>query len=228
MCNGWQTTACKWAATDRRLPRVGLLAVILSGQEVSGQRPSILRVIAAALLIVWASGLAAAPADRSPAANVIRALSASVEALVASSRPPHWPLRRSCFYYALAGQALLARHGISACLHVGQVSYFPGTAHAHPIAPHAWLATEIGFIDYATLPRWGRVTVIPHALVATDPSLVMPGVTQVLTLSAGPDDPLTWCLQDHYRRFSLFIRAEKERLAAGRRILSHPIAQSLR
>jgi hypothetical protein len=145
-------------------------------------------------------GPAAAPAALSPTA-IIRALSPAVEASVESTRPLHWPMTRACLYYAIAGQALLARQGIAARLRVGQVVYSPGTAAAHPIAPHAWLETETYFVDYAALPRWGEVMVIPRDRVAAAPSELIPGVTQVLAITAGIDDALAHYLNHHYRHF---------------------------
>jgi hypothetical protein len=101
----------------------------------------------------------------------------------------------------MAGQALLADHGLPAWLRVGQVVYWPGTTAAHPIAPHAWLETETYFIDYAALPRWGAVAVIPRDLVATDAAAVAPGVTRVLAISAELDGPLALYLDHHYRLY---------------------------
>ena len=158
-------------------------------------------IVAAALSLIAAGGLATALAGPPAPTEVVRGLSTAVEASVASTRPPYWPMRRACLYYAMAGQALLADHGIAARLRVGQVVYWPGTAAAHPIAPHAWLETGTDFIDYATLPRWGEVAVIPRDLVATEPAAVVPGATRVLAISAELDGPLALYLDHHYRLY---------------------------
>lgn len=140
------------------------------------------------------------------ATQCISALGREVESVAARTRPPHWPMKRSCLYYALAGRAILARHGINATLRVGAVDYFPGTPWEHPIDPHAWLETETHFIDYATLPRCGQVSLIPRDRVANQPEAVRPGVTQVLTLPSEPDRALTTYLRHHARRFRQWLR----------------------
>lgn len=160
------------------------------------QMPS---VVATVLLFV-VCGHAAAATAAFPTQTVY-ALGAAVEALASTTRPQHWPMKRACLYYALAGQALLAKHGIPAMLRVGQVEYRPGAVAAYPIAPHAWLETGAHVIDYAMLPRWGRVAVIPRDLVATDPLSVLPGVTQLLAMRDRPTKPLGLYLNHHYRRF---------------------------
>jgi hypothetical protein len=170
-----------------------------------------LLAVSAALALVISAGpptpCAAAPSATPPyeasgaPTDVIHALAGAVEASVARTRPPHWPRKRACLYYALAGQALLAQQGIPAMLRVGRVVYRPGTASAHPIAPHAWLETADHFIDYAMLPRRGAVAVIATERLATHPAHVLPGVTRVLALAAEPDESLGLYLGHHYRRF---------------------------
>jgi len=168
------------------------------------QMPSV--VATALLAVVWGRVLAAPAAFPTPVAY---ALATAVEASAATTRPWHWPMKRACLYYAFAGQALLAQAGIPAALRVGQVEYRPGTAAAYSIAPHAWLETEAYVIDYATLPRWGQVAVIPRNLVASDRSTVIPGVTQLLALPAEPNQSLGLYLSHHYRRFHALSTAAR-------------------
>jgi len=161
---------------------------------------------AAALSLMVALGTATVraapvPSDPTPPTSIIDALSAEVDATVARTRPPYWPMKRACLYYAIAGQALLAEHGIPARLRVGRVVYWPGTASAHPITPHAWLETTTDFVDFAMLPRRGQTSVIPLQQVATSPSAVVPGPTRVLAIAAEIDAPLGLYLRHHYRLF---------------------------
>jgi hypothetical protein len=135
-------------------------------------------------------------------------LAPQVEWVVARTKPLHWECRRACLYYALAGQHLLARQGIPAALRFGSVVYGPGAPAAHTIDPHAWLETPTGLVDYATLPRWGVVTVIPHELVATTPWEVQPGVTRVLTQRWPSDAALRGYLSTHRSRFEHILRRE--------------------
>jgi hypothetical protein len=131
----------------------------------------------------------------------MEALAPLVEAAVAATRPRHWPMKRACLYYALAGQALLARYGVAAGLRVGRVVYWPGTPAAYPIEPHAWLQSGTYFIDYAALPRWDGVAIIPGHLVAGEPAQVVPGVTRVLAVPDALDAQLQRYLQHHHRCF---------------------------
>jgi hypothetical protein len=163
-----------------------------------------LRALAIALALA-AAAMPLAGAARAPAAT-IRALSDAVAARAAATRPQHWPLRHACLYYALAGQALLARHGIPARLRVGRVVYRPGTPTAHPIDPHVWLETGNHLVDYAMLPRRGEVAIVPIGLVATHPSQAVPGVTQVLAIAADHNESLALYLRHHYRRFRALAR----------------------
>jgi hypothetical protein len=163
-----------------------------------GQKITVLAAALLQLLSAWPAG-GAAPGAAS--GGVIEALAPVVEATVVATRPRHWPMKRACLYYALAGQTLLARQGIATRLVVGQVVYQPGTPAAYAIAPHAWLETETRFVDYAALPRWGRVAVIPRDLVAVHPSEVVPGVTRVQVIADALDAPLQHYLNHHQRCF---------------------------
>lgn len=180
------------------------------------QMPS---VVATALLFVVCGHAAAAPAAFPT--QTVYALAAAVEALAATTRPQHWPMKRACLYYALAGQALLAQQGIPAMLRVGQVEYRPGTPAAYPIAPHAWLETGSYVIDYAMLPRSGRVAVIPINLVATDSSNILPGVTMLLTTPDRRNKPLGLYLNHHYRRFHARSIAAQTTWSSKRRPLEN-------
>ncbi|MGE5155153.1 MAG: hypothetical protein ACM3ST_14200 [Bdellovibrio bacteriovorus] len=143
-----------------------------------------------------------------PAATTVTALASAVERLVERSKPAEWALRRACLYYAFAGQHLLLQRGIVASVWVGAVVYDPETAASHEIWPHAWLETATHFIDYAALPRWGEVRVIPHHLVARSPSEVRPGVTRVLALQRVEDLDLVTYLAAHRARFDRIVQGE--------------------
>ena len=139
---------------------------------------------------------------------IVNALDAEVEALVARSKPVEWGMKHACLYYAVAGQYLLAKQGIDAALWVGAVIYYPGTSRHHEISPHAWLETNHYFIDYSTLPRWGKTMIIPHNRVASDPERVNPGFARVLALHRPVDYDLIDYLAEHRARF--------ERIVSGR------------
>jgi len=140
-------------------------------------------------LALWLiTGTASATPGDGPQVSRLTALAPVVEQAAARTRPATWPLKRACLYYALAGQYLLARAGIDTTLHIGTVIYDPQTPAAHRISPHAWLETAHHFVDYATLPRRGQVTVIGLGQVAADEADVMPGQTRVLALGE-PDNP---------------------------------------
>jgi hypothetical protein len=168
------------------------------------QRLTCLAAAFLVLLMVSTSTAAAAtgPVISASSRSTVSALSPVVDAVVAETRPLHWPMKRACLYYAFAGQALLVELGIAARLRVGQVVYWPGTATAHRIAPHAWLETATDFVDYAMLPRLGRTAIIPRQRVAAEPSAVVPGFTRVLAVEAELDDPLRLYLSHHHRRFN--------------------------
>jgi hypothetical protein len=121
--------------------------------------------------------------------------------MVADTKPFSWPMKRACLYYAFAGQRLLAQRGVVASLWVGTVIYAPGTPAAYRITPHAWLETATDYIDFSTLPRWGKVTVIPHELVASEQSDVHPGFTRVLVLRSPENPHLLHYLTSHHARF---------------------------
>jgi hypothetical protein len=161
----------------------------------------LLRALAMVLALLAVAMPAASQAEPAAPTSIIQGLSDAVAATAAATRPRHWPLRHACLYYALAGQALLARHGIAATLRVGRVVYRPGTPGAHPIAPHVWLDTGSHLVDYAMLPRRGEVAIVPADLVARRPSQVVPGVTRVLTSTADHDERLGRYLRHHYQRF---------------------------
>jgi len=142
--------------------------------------------------------------------EILTGLASDVEQMVARTKPIHWEARRSCLYYAFAGQRLLARQGIAASLWVGTIVYDPGTPAAYPITPHAWLETADEFIDYSTLPRWGKVTVIPHQWVASKQSDVDPGVTRVLVLRFPEDLDILGYLTVHRARFEHMAQPRAE------------------
>ena len=77
-------------------------------------------------LVAVAGEHPAPPADAESRAAT--ALAAEVEEMVARSKPDSWEMRRACLYYALAGQHLLARHGISATLRVGETIRIKGAS----------------------------------------------------------------------------------------------------
>jgi hypothetical protein len=160
-----------------------------------------LRALAMVLALLAVAMPAASRAQPATSTSIIEGLSEAVAAAAAATRPRHWPLRHACLYYALAGQALLARQGIAATLRVGRVVYRPGTPGAHPIAPHVWLDTGTHLVDYAMLPRRGEVAIVPKWRIATHPSQVVPGVTPVLVLAAHDDQALGLFLRHHHRRF---------------------------
>ncbi|MCF7992317.1 MAG: lasso peptide biosynthesis protein [Thiohalocapsa sp.] len=137
-----------------------------------------------------------------PVGAAARALGPAVEQLAVRTKPVHWPRKRACLYYALAGQSLLAAHGIPSALYVGDVIYAPGTRLCHPIEPHAWLRTATHFVDFATLPRWGRVTVLPADRIAGADADVVPGRSAVLTLPQAPNPQLSAYLRYHAKRFA--------------------------
>ncbi len=145
-----------------------------------------------------------------PSTEILTWVASDVEQMVARTKPIHWETRRSCLYYAFAGQRLLARQGIAASLWVGTIVYDPGTPAAYPITPHAWLETADEFIDYSTLPRWGKVTVIPHQWVASEQSDVDPGLTRVLVLRFPEDPDLLRYLIAHRARFERMAQPRAE------------------
>jgi hypothetical protein len=140
--------------------------------------------------------------------DTVTALTPQIESLAARTRPADWALLRSCLYYALAGQYLLARQGVATRLESGAVMYDPSTPRRHGIHPHVWLVSRTHFIDCATLPRWGVVTVIPLSLVARHPVDVIPGVTRVLIVGRRSDPEYLDYLDDHRARFADALRRQ--------------------
>ena len=169
-----------------------------------GRTPWPAIIAAAAAVPLWVvsppAGSAGTP-DADPAVGRIIAVAADVEQTAARTRPMSWPLRRACLYYALAGQYLLARQGIEARPRLGAVVYDPGTPAAHRISPHAWLETPTLFVDYATLPRRGRVTVLTLDHVAADAGDVIPGRTRVLAVAESGNPSLRAYFAVHRARF---------------------------
>jgi hypothetical protein len=138
--------------------------------------------------------------------NTVNVLAPQIESLAAQTRPPDWKLLHSCLYYALAGQYLLARHGIESRLESGAIQYNPATPARHGIDPHVWLETRTHLIDCATLPRWGEVTVIPRARVATHRDEVVPGVTRALVVERYRDPEQLARISGHRARFGESLR----------------------
>ena len=156
---------------------------------------------------------AAATAD--PAADstrglrdLVTTLSPRIEALASQTRPADWELLRSCLYYALAGQYLLSRHGVDTRLAGGAIMYNPSTPGRHGIDPHVWLESRTHFIDCATRPRWGVVTVLPLVLVARSPAEVIPGVTRVHIVGRRRDPEYLAYLEVHRARFADALRRQ--------------------
>ena len=140
--------------------------------------------------------------------DTVTALTPQIEALAAQTRPADWALLRSCLYYALAGQYLLARQGVATRLESGAVMYNPFTPRRHGINPHVWLENRTHFIDCATLPRWGVVTVIPLSLVARHAADVIPEVTRVLIVERRQDPEYLAYLDGHRARFADALRRQ--------------------
>lgn len=134
------------------------------------------------VLLLPAHAAAATPRGEVEIGQIVESLGEAVEDLAAGARPLEWPRLYSCLYYALAGQHLLAGEGIPTRLVLGTVVYGPYIAGQHGINPHIWLETATHLIDYATLPRWGEVSVIPMERVARSAREVTPGLTRILIL----------------------------------------------
>ena len=149
-----------------------------------------------------------APDDTRWLQETVNALALDIEILAAHTRPAEWELVRSCIYYALAGQYLLARHGVATRLESGAVIYDPHTPMRHGIDPHIWLESPTHLIDCATLPRWGEISVIPLSLVARHPAEVMPGVTRVLIVDRYRDPVYLAYLAGHRDRFADILRTQ--------------------
>jgi len=168
---------------------------------------------------IFCLSLLASPALPAPEAQLdlvalrLAAVAGEVEDTAARTRPSNWPLRRACLYYALAGQYVLARQGIPSSLRQGTVVYGPGGPSAHRISPHAWLETATHFVDYATLPRWGRPTIVSRQQVATAMAQVDPVNTAVLALREPIVGPMRGYLAVHRAR----LARQMMRPAADRR-----------
>jgi hypothetical protein len=119
--------------------------------------------------------------------RLVQGLAPAVDALVDATKPARWTKRRACLYYALAGQRLLAQQGIWAQIRAGSVVYGPFTVARHSIRPHFWLETPTHFIDFSTLPRWGKASIVPLTRVAYQPGQASPASTRILAFRAPCD-----------------------------------------
>ena len=128
-------------------------------------------------------------------------LAPAIETLTERTTPTDWALLHACLYYALAGQYILARHGIGTHLKGGAVLYFPATPRHHAIRPHVWLETGSHFIDCSALLRWGYIAVIPLSRVARYRAAVIPGITRVLILEERNDIEFRDYVAEHRTRF---------------------------
>ena len=138
--------------------------------------------------------------------DTVNALALDIEILAAYTRPAQWEMLRSCIYYALAGQYLLARRGVATRLEAGAIMYNPKTPQRHGIDPHIWLESPTHLIDCATLPRRGGVTVIPLSLVAQHDAGVIPGVTRALIVDRYRYPAYLDYLAGHRARFAEVLR----------------------
>ena len=96
--------------------------------------------------------------------------------------------------------------GMATRLESGAVMYNPSSALRHGIDPHVWLESRTHFIDCATLPRWGVVTLVPRTLVAEHPADVIPGVTRVFVVARYRDRQQREFLDAHRARFADALR----------------------
>lgn len=138
--------------------------------------------------------------------DTVNALALDIEILAAHTRPAEWEMLRSCIYYALAGQYLLARQGVATRLEAGAIIYDPETPLRHGIDPHIWLESPTHLIDCGTLPRRGEVSVIPMSHVAEHEAGVIPGVTRVLIVERYRDPEYLAYLAGHHARFADVLR----------------------
>lgn len=132
---------------------------------------------------------------------ITQRLAPEVQALTERAIPPGWQLLHGCLYYALAGQYLLARYGISTRLKGGTVVYFPTSPRHHRIKPHVWLETASHYIDFSALPRWGYVVVLPLRTVARNSASIQSGLTEVLILEECNDAEFEDYVSWHRARF---------------------------
>lgn len=163
---------------------------------------------AAGLLALTRSAAAGPDAQTRYLIAVMERLAPGIEALTERALPRDWELLHGCLYYALAGQYLLARHGISTRLEGGTVVYFPTSPLHHRIKPHVWLDTTSHYIDCSALPRWGFIVVLPLRQVAPDSASILPGLTEVLILEKRDDSEFDDYVAGHRARF--------ERILTGR------------
>jgi len=181
--------------------------LVYTRPAMTKHKPIIACLCVALLLPAW--DVATAERNTAELREIVESLGEAVETLAAETRPLEWPRLHSCLYYALAGQHLLAGEGIPSRLVLGTVVYGPYITGQHGINPHIWLETATHLIDYATLPRWGEVSVIPLSLVARSTREVTPGLTRIAVL------PRPGSLQE--RRFITMHRSRFERALARRR-----------
>lgn len=137
-------------------------------------------------------------------------LAPGIEELTERTAPPDWELLHACLYYALAGQYLLARSGISTRLEGGVVVYAPSTPLHHRIKPHVWLETAAHFIDCSALPRWGYIVVIPMQQVALNPASIAPSTTRLLILKQRDDAEFNDYVATHRARFKRILKEMEE------------------
>ena len=135
-------------------------------------------------------------------------LTREIETLTERTMPTDWQLLHACLYYALAGQYILAHHGIITHLKGGAVLYFPATPRHHAIRPHVWLETGRHFIDCSALLRWGHIEVIPMSRVTGDREAVIPGITKVMILEERDDTEFQNYVARHRIRFEHALRGE--------------------
>jgi hypothetical protein len=132
---------------------------------------------------------------------ITQRLAPEVEALTERAIPHDWQLLHGCLYYALAGQYLLTRCGISTRLKGGTVVYFPTSPLHHRIKPHVWPETASHYIDFSALPRWRYVVVLSLETVAPNPASILPGLTEALILEERNDAEFDDYVSRHRARF---------------------------
>ena len=172
------------------------------------QRRCIAAIICLGLVCQSGASADTAPGYTRWLQETVNALALDIEILAAHTRPVEWELQHACIYYALAGQYLLARHGVATRLEAGAIQYDPHTPMRHGIDPHIWLESPTHLIDCATLQRWGEISVIPLSLVARHPAEVMPGVTRILIVDRYRDPAYLDYLAGHRDRFADILRTQ--------------------
>jgi hypothetical protein len=167
---------------------------------------------AAGLLGLTRSAAAGPDAQTRYLIAVTERLAPGIEALTERAMPRDWQLLHGCLYYALAGQYLLARHGINTRLEGGTVVYFPTSPLHHRIRPHVWLETTTHYIDCSALPRWGFIVVLPLREVARDAASIVPELTEVLILEKRDDPEFDDYVAGHRARFEgILAKREPDR-----------------